>query len=168
MSCNAGRPHKTSKNTDTSKNRHHHCWCYVFITQEKHISSAVRTELDLRGDVSGSTASSHATDHELLEIKVRTLLHCLPAGCPVFVPVKWVMPVLLFLRPECWFLCGYYFKVNLLLWQNKQPTLCDTDNGFPAREMISEETRAEILYWSRVTTQTWIVHLIGSKLASTN
>lgn len=93
MSHNAGRPYKTSKNTDTSKNKHHHCWCYVFITQEKHISSAVRTELDLRGDVSGSTASSHATDHELLEIKVRTLLHCLPAGCPVFVPVKWVMPV---------------------------------------------------------------------------
>ena len=137
MSCNAGRPHKTSKNTDTSKNRHHHCWCYVFITQEKHISSAVRTELDLRGDVSGSTASSHATDHELLEIKVRTLLHCLPAGCPVFVPVKWVMPVLLFLRPECWFLCGYYFKVNLLLWHRQRlPSARNDIRGNEGRNSI--------------------------------
>ena len=61
--------------------------------------------------------------------------------------------------------CQFCFSWGLSV---KQPKLFDTDNGFPAREMMSEGTRAEILYWSRVTTQTWIVHLIGSKFASTN
>ena len=42
------------------------------LPQEKHISSAVRAELDSRRDVPGSAAACHATNHKLLEIKVCT------------------------------------------------------------------------------------------------
>lgn len=168
MSRNAGRPHKTGKNTDTSKNRHRHCWCYVFITQEKHISSAVRTELDLRGDVSGSTAPSHATNHELLEIKVRTL-------CSI---VFQLGVLCLFLSNGSCQFCfswglsiGFFVAINLkLIYYYNKIFTADAlwRRQFPAREMMSGRTRVEILYWTRFATQAWIVHPIGSKFASTN
>ena len=44
------------------------------LPQEKHFSSAVRTELDLRRNVTGSATACHAANHELLEIKVGTAL----------------------------------------------------------------------------------------------
>jgi len=41
-----------------------------FLLWEKHFSSAVRAELDLRRNVAGSAAACHAANNQLLEIKV--------------------------------------------------------------------------------------------------
>ena len=41
----------------------------------------------------------------------------------------------------------------------KQPTFGDATTGFPAKSRLRNE--AEIPYWWRVTTQIWVVLLIG-------
>ena len=56
-------------------------------------------------------------------------------------------------------LVGGIFMCGVLSTLRKQPAFCDAATGFPRNDVW--ETSAEIPYWWRITTQVWVVLLIG-------
>ena len=57
------------------------------------------------------------------------------------------------------YLGNWKLRAGFILGLRKQTTFRDATTGFPAHDVW--ETSAEIPYWWRVTTQIWVVLLIG-------